>query len=81
MKHEEDMGSELFGSNLFEHATKRELEAERKDEPEKVWLIYPGRKFPARQPVYRFRGTASEARTAALQLCGTYKEEDLKNEE
>ena len=62
--------------NLFEHATKREQQ----EEQECWWIIHSGRKFPSRQPEYRFRGTETDARRAAESLLGTYEREKLKNE-
>ena len=76
MSRPEDKGSELFGMNLFEHATKREQQ----EEQECWWIIRSGRKFPTRQPEYRFRGTETDARRAAESLLGTYEREKLKNE-
>ena len=74
MKREEDLGYELFGPNLFEHATKREQETD------EVWIIHSGTNFPVRQPEYRFIGTETEAARAAKALCGTYEREKLKHE-
>lgn len=75
MSRPEDKGSELFGMNLFEHATKREQE-----EQECLWIIRSGRKFPTRQPEYRFWGTEEDAKSAAKSLMGTYEREKLKHE-
>lgn len=75
MSRPEDKGSELFGMNLFEHATKREQE-----EQECWWIIKSGRKFPTRQPEYRFWGTEEDAQRAAASLLGTYEKEKLKHE-
>ena len=72
MSREEDLGSQLFGPNLFEHATKREHEC--------WWIIKSGREFPTRQPEYRYWGTEEDAKRAAKSLLGTYEKEKLKNE-
>ena len=81
MTREEDLGYQLFGPNLFEHATQREREEARREEPDEVWIIHSGRESPSRQPEYRFRGTETDAKRAAKALCGTYEREKLKHEE
>lgn len=60
--------------NLFEHAARREREQEC------WWIIRSGRKFPTRQPEYRFWGTEEDAKSAAKSLMGTYEKEKLKHE-
>lgn len=60
--------------NLFEHAARRERGQEC------WWIIRSGRKFPTRQPEYRFWGTEEDAQRAAASLLGTYEKEKLKHE-
>ncbi len=76
MSRPEDKGSELFGMNLFEHATKREQE-----EQECWWIITKGKNFPAMQNEYRFFGTKEAAKNAAESMGeGKYRKETLKHE-
>lgn len=76
MSRPEDKGSELFGMNLFEHATKREQE-----EQECWWIITKGENFPAMQKEYRFFGTKEGAKNAAESMGeGKYRKETLKHE-